>query len=918
MDASEQRPDGIPREFAEFFRPPWWPKVGAAPPRRAGTGFTFRGDAISHGNDPYHSITPSGLGQPYLVLMALASDLSLPAGETAASLQANLVSKLGPRPPQPPFPNNTANGFWWEATYQKVSFDFDVDPAVVTLPDPMATYFRPAQPKRIQAAGATYPVTFPATETLSLKGDAGFTATVSFAAGSATLAQVLTTINAAVAAAGAGQPPLRASASGGQLLLETTRAAADAVLDVTGGSAVNRLGLAAPPAVVTAGLNAVNGFIRTFAHALQARVQGMSSADAKTYLSQYAGVIVAFAGPNSLLRASATLGGERVDVLLPGDASATQFSLSLVRITTGDRFEVFAHEIGHNLGLPDLYQEPGDPVGVGTELERWDIMADSSAARHPTSWSKAYRSRDPATGSAPWMPATDLAPIMPPPGSGNRRVQLLIAPLESPLPASNPFAGQYPGALWCHGARLELEPDHSLYIENRQLGPYSSSIFGDVGYSRGLPGQGVIITDAVNSTTGLPVYRKEVVLLTPVTDPLDNPGEQRTVLVLTPTNSIRVELLEEVGAFPSVYLVEVNWGQGPYFDYRIRDWSPPPWESPDIWIDTRVDNDWDVYRHADPAANPGVLGNPVLNGDRSRVGWASRVYARVWNDGDIVRSNVRVRFQIVVPAGMGPNPGIDIGDTTINLPAGGWALAMVPWTPKSANNGHVCVRAMVDWEQGELNANNNLAQENVTDWWLQGSPPFDPVEFPFQVTNPLPRRAQVRMRARGLVPGWFLDVDPVELWLEPGETILGTARIRADATVPVEDSRDNPAPMVTLEALADPGDTWVPFGGISGTAHPVHRADLEVEVGDLERELQVTGRAWTAVGVIRGANVSLRLLADDGRHELDLRQTTTDGAGEFREQLRLGEGPDRPGFLEVVLSPTPGTGPAEAGPIRLR
>jgi hypothetical protein len=40
--------------------------------------------------------------------MALASDLSLPAGETAASLQANLVSRLGPRPPQPPFPNNTA------------------------------------------------------------------------------------------------------------------------------------------------------------------------------------------------------------------------------------------------------------------------------------------------------------------------------------------------------------------------------------------------------------------------------------------------------------------------------------------------------------------------------------------------------------------------------------------------------------------------------------------------------------------------------------------------------------------------------------------------------------------------------------------------------------------------------------------
>jgi hypothetical protein len=741
---------------------------------------------------------------------------------------------------------------------------------------------------------------------------------VSFAAGSATLAQVVTTINAAVAAAGAGQPPLRASASGGQLLLETTRAAANAVLDVTGGSAVNRLGLAVPPAVVTPGLNAVNGFMRTFTDALQARVQGMSKAAALAYLSQYAGVIVAFAGPSTLLRASATLGGERVDVLLPGDASATQFSLSLVRITTGDPFEVFVHEIGHNLGLPDLYQEPGAPVAAGTELDRWDIMADSSAARHPTSWSKAYRSRDPVTNSAPLD-----AGNRPGPGHAAARVGQ-PAGAAADRPAGEPAAGHQP---LCRavpggpvvprgpaGAGAEPLPLHRepptrpvlvSDLRERELQPRPARP------RRHRHRRGQLDHRAAGVPQGggaaHPGHRPPRQLGRAAHGAGTHPDQQH------PGRAARGGR-----RLPSVYLVEANWGQGPYFDYRIRDWSPPPWESPDIWIDTRVDNDWDVYRHADAAANPGVPGNPVLNGDRSRVGWTSRVYARVWNDGDIARSNVRVRFQIVVPAGMGPNPGFDIGDTTINLPAGGSALAMVPWTPQTANNGHVCIRAMVDWEQGELNANNNMAQENVTDWWLQGSPPFDPVEFPFQVTNPLPRRAQVRMRARGLFPGWFLDVDPVEFWLEPGETILGIARIRADASVPVEDPPDNPAPMVTLEALADQGDTWVPFGGISGTAHPVHRAYLDVEVSELERELQVTGRARTDVDVIRGANVSFRLLADDGRRELDIRQITTDGSGEFREQLRLEEGSDRPGFLEVVLSPTPGTGPADAGPVRLR
>jgi hypothetical protein len=643
----------------------------------------------------------------------------------------------------------------------------------------------------------------------------------------------------------------------------------------------------------------------------------MSNADAKTYLSKYAGVIVAFAGPTTLLRADASLGARRVDVLLPGDSSATQFSLSVVRITTSHPFEVFVHEIGHNLGLPDLYQEPGAPIAAGTELDRWDIMAEDTAARHPTSWSKAYKSRDPATNTT-WMSPGGLAVITPPTGSATKQVQLLITPLESPLPATNPYAAQYPPPIvFCHAAQLQLEPNRSLYIENRQRSPYTSpGLFGDVNYSRGLPGQGIIVTDAVNTTTGLPVLRKEVVLLTPLTDPLDTPGEQRTVFVFTSTNSIRVELREVVGFLPEVYLVEVTWGQGPYFDYRISDWNPPPWESPDIWIDTRVDNDWDVYRHSDPARNPGVPGNPVLNGDRSRVGWPSRVYARIWNDGDIARTNVRVRFQIVIPAGMGPSPGTDIGDATVNLPAGGSALAMVPWTPASANQGHVCIRVLVDHETGELNANNNMAQENVTDWWLQGSPPYDPVEFPFQVTNPLPRRAQVRMRARGLLPGWFMDVDPVEFWLEPGETILGTARIRADASVPVE-NRDIPSPMLSLEALAAQGDTWVPFGGISGTAHPVRRANLDLDVTDHERTIQVTGRAWTSLDVIRHANVSLRLLANDKRRELGLRQTTTDGGGEFREQFRFEDGTDPRGFLEAVLSPTPGSGPAEAGPIRL-
>jgi Metallo-peptidase family M12B Reprolysin-like len=892
-----------------------------APPAVAPSAFTFRGDALSFGGDPFHSITPTGLGQKYLVLMALPSGGTAPGN--AATVQADLISKLGPRPPQPPFPNSTANGFWFEDTYRKVSFDFDIHPDYVPLAKPLSDYSVDAKPKRIVGDGVTYPVTFLAKEDLTLTGDAGYSQPVSFPPGTWTLLQIEGIIRSAI---GPGDQPIRAIVSGGQIGLETTRSAADAVLTVSGPAAA-RLGLTDPPAKVTAGQDSgpKEGFYKSMKDALEARVAGMTNDSAANYLSGYAGLIVAFAGSSSLLRASAVTQAFSIDVQLPEGPGPSypegklQVKLSVIRITTGDSFSVFAHEIGHNLGLPDLYEEPGLP-SQGDELGGWDIMADTSDARHTTAWSKAFKSRDPQTGTR-WMAPGELAVITPPPAAALDSGRFLLAPLESPLPMSNPFAAAFPNVRLVHAIKLEREPGRSLYVENRQASPYQSTAFGKVDYSRSMPGQGVIVTDAVDTTDGLPAQRREVVLATPFADPLDTPPEQRTVAVLTATNSIEVEVVQEVresaGSRPVTYLVEYRWGQGPFFDYRIRDWTPPPWESPDIWIDTRVDNGWDEYRNSDAALNPNVLGNPVRNGDRSRVGWPSRVYARIWNDGQIARPNVQVFFEVVVPAAMGPSTGTAIGNTTVNLPPGGSALARVPWTPATANEGHVCIRAMVRNEPGELNANNNMAQENITEWWLPGSPPYDPVSFPFQVTNPLPRRSLVRLQARGLRPGWFLDVDPVEFWLQPDETIEGEATLRADARVPVGDDPDLAPVTVTLEALVLRNDAWVAFGGISGRAHAVHRAHLEIKAARDQGGVLVTGRAWTAADPVRGANVSVRLLARDRSTEVSFGRALTDANGEFSPLLPEGEERDAT-YVEAVLSPTRITSPADAGPQEIR
>lgn len=295
----------------------------------------------------------------------------------------------------------------------------------------------------------------------------------------------------------------------------------------------------------------------------------------------------------------------------------------------------------------------------------------------------------------------------------------------------------------------------------------------------------------------------------------------------------------------------------------------------------------------------------------------------MWNDGDIPKTGATVRFQVVAPAGMGPAPGFVIGEDTIDLPAGGSSLARVNWTPREANEGHVCIRAMVVADPDELNANNNMAQENITDWYLEGSSPYEPVKFPFQVANPLPRRAQVRMRARGLKPGWFMDVEPVQFWLEPGECIEGTAIIRADNTVPFEEiliREQQPLPVITLEAVAQQGDTWVPFGGVSGTAHPVRKADIDVRI-DTQKEgvVTVTGQVRTASGPVRGANVSLRVLQPDGKTEVEVHHTRTDTKGQFAIVIQVPRSLplDEHYYFEAVLSPTPGTGPADTERIQV-
>jgi hypothetical protein len=564
-----------------------------------------------------------------------------------------------------------------------------------------------------------------------------------------------------------------------------------------------------------------------------------------------------------------TVGGEQYEV----DTFVTRTYSSQSR---QDSF--FAHEAGHSLYLPDLYPVKG--WELGTSPGRWDIMADARDA-HPVSWLKSFHHIAEATSSASWIQDEHILRLTPPDAGETLQRTVIVSPLQSPWPSENAFAAQHPFVNVVHGVEIvPTDPSSVIWIENRQRGPYHADHLGEmVSFSTTPSTEGLVAYEALRPLIARSLGVLPVSIIPPTRSlPLNTPGDELQY-PFSNENRVSVTVLEKLlnpdettGPQSFSYLVGIEWGAGSFYDLAIRPWAPPPWETPDIWIDNTAENGWDSYAFEDED------GNAILNGDRLALGRENRLYARVHNFGDVdVTEDVTVIWRVALPQVTNQiEKGPELGRVVISGGIPAQSSVVTPpldFRPAGADFGHICVSAEIQSIAGERNeTSNNSAQENITQWFSNDGSPYKSVVFPVETRNPFEDQwLQVRMNVPDVPLGWAVTVQDHEFELAPSEAKRQLVEIKPLKELLV---RENPrgsisAFMANIEALIPWGDEWVELGGVTAAVYPVNnisRLDLSrAPVVNPQGNVEYSATLFTSGAQIvdmQGRAINLRLGGD--------------------------------------------------------
>ena len=336
-----------------------------------------------------------------------------------------------------------------------------------------------------------------------------------------------------------------------------------------------------------------------------------------------------------------------------------------------------SHELGHTLGLPDLYNFPEYQPDISNRLTTgWDLMAGSNDNLPHYTLSNRMRQG--------WVKAGEL-----------KRLNFVgVGSFDEPITLHAAELGAPPGGRW-RGIEIRLADGWNVYIEYRAK---QAAQIGDAIAAN----RRVVITDVTSDAFATSLARPPIVFVHNDADgdgPLLDTGKDYQDV--DPGNQKRLVVSVTSKAADSA-VVQIKYDAGGRADPGIRPWTgAPDWHSPDIEI-----------RNARSAADPSKWANTPW------VGNVNEVVAKVRNSGDKVARQVTVDL-FVTRFSTGDGPLEPLGTVVQDIPAGGVTEFKTTWNPPA--EGHYCIIVRIRlWFDPDLagayetNIYNNEARSNYS------------------------------------------------------------------------------------------------------------------------------------------------------------------------------------------------------------
>jgi hypothetical protein len=600
-------------------------------------------------------------------------------------------------------------------------------------------------------------------------------------------------------------------------------------------------------------------------------------------LDPFQGVIVVVNGP--FLRGQSWTANS---FSIPGGDSVTfNHTTGVIYIAFGAEITRIAHEIGHWLGMWDIYTEW---YSDGTYLEGtaapWCLSGDSDRGLFC-----GHQINDVMRFYGNATPNQNV-------------VELAWDPTSS---VDQPFD------IIAHDAAEDTDPDriHILklkaaeglyyYVEVRQK-PNGMNFDQSIPIPSAEAGV-VLVTRVTQGTTISNTFERPIMLYGQLTL-----GQQ----VVDAGRDLIIRVESRIQDRPLVYRVRVQWNQpisgdpNGKFDMTITPWNTDTWETIDVWVDSSRNN---------PASGPEYEfheGNdktkPRLNGDRPWVHHKNKIYARIRNTGPETVSDVYVTCYVTSPPGIGDNgQWATLATKNIaSLPGNGETTVDFDWAP--SDNRHTCLKIAILPKIGEIEPKNNTGQENVGVFDSAAASSHGPVILEAEVRSPFIIWRKVDVIVRGLPHGWHAVVDKSWVWLEGNGNAAMKAIIWTDR--PSTASDEDKIPQIAyarIEGWTSFDHRYLPIGGFLAAVKAVKKVKVEFKVETGGGFIYVGGRLDPPLANIP---ITIELIDEEGNSWFLYSQTGHNGHFDYNSasnQLQF-----HTGFYSIQVFVTSGGKAAEA------